>query len=350
MDPEDQSTTAAKSRVSIACLSCRNRHVRCDARQPVCVRCSSDGRKCEYVKSRRGGLSRARLAECRRARNRNGAVAGSPSETSPGSGSPRRGMGQEYQSPGECPLALPTGYIAQSTGSETSDREGTCGTPDSVTDIQFPSVAGDFLVKLYYKHFHKCHPCVLPQHSLQQYYESSPGQESLALLIAVMRFIGSLYACPELTPQLQDKVIEGLQAAKHVAPDPFLAQSHLLYSIALYWSAEKVKAREELDAAIRIALNLGMNRRRFASEHGRGDAILQESFRRTWWQLYCIDAYYAAIKRLPTFPLCEVDSDTELPCEEDEYESGVSRGCRPLETATCWRLPRIASQYPHPRL
>lgn len=325
MDSEDQSTTAAKSRVSIACLSCRNRHVRCDARQPVCVRCSSDGRKCEYVKSRRGGLSRARLADCRRARNRNGAVTGSPSETSPESRSPGRGMGQEHQSSGECPLALPLGYSARSTGSETSDREETYGTPNSITGIQFSSVAGDFLVKLYYKHFHKCHPCVLPQHNLQQYYENTPEQESLALLIAVMRLIGSLYSCPDLTPQLQEKVIEGLQAAQQLAPDPFLVQSHLLYSIALYWGAEKVKAREEIDSAIQIALNLGMNRRQFASEHGRGDPVLQESFRRIWWQLYCIDAYYAAIKRLPTFPLCEVDSDTELPCEEDEYELGVSQ-------------------------
>ncbi|KAI1118340.1 hypothetical protein F5Y14DRAFT_400056 [Nemania sp. NC0429] len=339
MDSEDQSTSAAKSRVSIACLPCRNRHVRCDAQQPVCVRCSSDGRKCEYVKSRRGGLSRARLAECRRARsNRNGAavITGSPSEeTSPESRSPGGGMGHEEQhqhqhqhqsSSGEFPpLAFPPGCSSsRSAESETSGREeDTYGTPNSITDVQFSSVAGDFLVKAYYKHFHKCHPCVLPQHNLQQYHESAPGQQgSLALLIAVMRYIGSLYSCPELTPQLQEKVVEGLQAAKQLAPDPFLVQFHLLYSIALYWSAEKIRARDEIDTAIQLALNLGMNRRRFAGEHGRGDAVLQESFRRVWWQLYCIDAYYAAIKRLPTFPLCEVDSDTELPCEEDEYELG----------------------------
>jgi hypothetical protein len=139
-----------------------------------------------------------------------------------------------------------------------------------------------------------------------------------------MRFIGSLYSCPDLTTQLRDKVTEGFQAARRLPPDPFLAQCHLLYSIALYWSAEKAKAREEIDAAIAIALDLGINRRQFAAEHGRGDAVLQESFRRTWWQIYCIDAYFAAIKRYPTFPLCDVDVDTELPCEEDEYESGVS--------------------------
>ncbi|KAI0532147.1 hypothetical protein GGR58DRAFT_491299 [Xylaria digitata] len=326
MNPEDQSLVAAKAlggRVSVACLPCRNRHVRCDAQQPICIRCSSEGRTCQYVKSRRGGLNRARLAERRRARNGDGAVAGSPSDASAESRSLGQAAGQGYQATGGNSSTLSQGPSARASESETSDLEGECGTPSSITDIQFSTVTSDFLVKLYYKHFHRCHPCALPQHRLQQYYEKTPEQGSLALLVAVMRFIGSLYSFPDLTPQLQDKVTEGFQAAKKLAPDPFLAQCHLLYSIALYWSTEKVKAREEIDAAIGIALNLGMNHCQFASEHGRGDAVLEESFRRTWWQLFCIDAYYAAIKRLPTFSLCEVDTDTDLPCEEDEYESGL---------------------------
>ncbi|KAI3324228.1 hypothetical protein HD806DRAFT_494464 [Xylariaceae sp. AK1471] len=326
MNSEEQSCAAAKAsgnRVSVACLPCRNRHVRCDSQQPTCVRCSSEGRTCQYVKSRRGGLDRARLAERRRARN--GAVTGSPSDTSPESRSPLLGVGQGIRTSDEILSTLPLEHSVWSTEPETSERErtgGTGGTPNSITDIQFSSVASDFLIKLFYKHFHRCHPCALPQHKLQQVYESTLNQGSLTLLIAVMRFIGSLYSCPDLTSQLQDKVVEGFQDAQRLTPDPFLAQCHLLYSIALYWSAEKVKAREEIDAAIGIALNLGMNRCQFATEHGRGDPVLQESFRRTWWQLYCADAYYAAIKRCPTFPLSEVDADTELPCEEDEYESG----------------------------
>ncbi|KAI0813088.1 hypothetical protein GGR55DRAFT_639204 [Xylaria sp. FL0064] len=326
MNPEDQSLATAKAsggRVSVACLPCRGRHVRCDAQQPVCVRCSSEGRTCQYVKSRRGGLNRARLAERRRARHGDGAVDGSPSDTSPESRSPRgRVVGQESRPSSELLSILLHGNSVRSSEPETSDLEGGYGTPDSVTDVQCSSIATDFLIKLYYKHFHRCHPCVLPLRNLQQQYEKSPEQGSLALLVAVMRLVGSLYSHPELTPQLQDKVAEGFQAVKDLAPDPFLAQCHLLYSIALYWSAEKVKARGEIDAAIEIVLKLGMNHREFASEHGYGDAVLQESFRRTWWQVFCIDAYYAAIKRSPTFTLCEVDTDTDLPCEEDEYESG----------------------------
>ncbi|KAH8157907.1 hypothetical protein CIB48_g10340 [Xylaria polymorpha] len=321
MDSEDPSSAATKilgSRVSVACVPCRNRHVRCDAQQPVCVRCSSEGRTCQYVKSRRGGLTRTRLAERRLARTTNGAVTRSPSDASPESGSPG---GQELQAaPDDAFSSVPLGYsLPSTTESDTSHGEETLY---SIADIQFSNIATDFLIKLFYKNFHRCHPCVLPHHRLQQYFDKAPRQESLLLLINIMRFIGSLYSCPDLTPQLQDKVIEGFQATHRLAPDPFLAQCHILYSISLYWCAEKAKAREQIDAAIKIVMNLGMNRCRFASEHGGGDVVLEESLRRTWWLIYCIDAYYAAIQRKPTFPLCEVDVDTELPCEEDEYESG----------------------------
>lgn len=336
MDTEDPSTAAAKSlgsRVSVACLPCRNRHVRCDAQQPVCIRCSSEGRTCQYVKSRRGGLTRTRLAERRQARANNGPVTRSPSTTSPESGSPGRGVGQEYQAPADGFLRSPLEYRVRCT--TESENGHSDETPESIFDIQFTNIETDFLIKSYYKHFHRCHPCVLPQRRFQQHYDRAPEKEILSLLVAVMRFIGSLYSCPEVTSQLQEKVKEGFQAAQRLTPDPFLAQCHILYSISLYWSAEKDRAREQIDAAIKIALDLGMNRSRFASEQGCGDAVLQESFRRTFWQIYCIDAYYAAIKRSPTFPLCEVEADTDLPCEEDEYESGVSRESPFQTTQAC---------------
>ncbi|KAI8631289.1 hypothetical protein F5Y19DRAFT_25811 [Xylariaceae sp. FL1651] len=324
MSPEEQSAAAAKAsacRVSVACLPCRNRHVRCDAQQPICVRCSSEGRTCQYVKSRRGGLDRARLAERRRFRNK--AVAESPSDTSPGSRSPRQASANEDLASTKSHPTSSLDHALWSTESETSDRVRTHGTPISIPDVQLSNVTdGDPLIKSFYKHFNRCHPCVVPQNRLQQLCDSAPGQESLNLLIAVMRFIGSSYSCPDSSPQLQEKVVEGLQAIQRLAPDPFQVQCRLLYSIALFWGGEKTKSRGEIDAAISTALNLGMNRHRFAADHGRGDAVLQESLRRTWWQLYIIDAYYAAIKRSPTFSLCEVDADTELPCEEDEYESG----------------------------
>jgi hypothetical protein len=355
------SSGANGNRVSVACLPCRTRHVRCDAQQPVCMRCTSEGRTCQYVKSRRGGLDRARLAERRRGNfnSNNLAIgeAGSPSNGSISSraeyGPPQRNRipagNSNFSSTITSTVPLENGRSSsvwlmepETTGSSSDSNRAASSTPGSITDIQFSSVESDFLVKLFYKHFHRCHPCALPQPNLHRLYEESSqqgqGQESLTLLVAIMRFIGSMYSRKDLTSQLKDKVIEGFRSIhqpQHPATatnssssslsDSFLVQCHLLYSIALYWSAGKDKAREEIGAAIRIALNLGMHRSQFALHHGRNDPVLEESLRRTWWQLYCIDAYYAAIKRKHTFPLCDVDTDTGLPCEEDEYESGVSQ-------------------------
>ncbi|KAI1827256.1 hypothetical protein F4861DRAFT_399260 [Xylaria intraflava] len=324
MSSENPSAAASASRVSVACLPCRSRHVRCDAQQPICARCSLDGRTCEYVKSRRGGLNRARLAERRQARD--GAVADPPPSATPAPGTQRE-LGRGDQVSPEILSTLALARNAPSADSGTASHELT-GSPDpaSSSDTLFSSITDDRLINLFYKYFHRCHPFVLPRHKFQQFYEERLEQESIALLIAVMRLIGSRYNSSDSrthsTPQLEAEVTERLQAVKDLPPDPFLVQCHLLYSIASYWSADRVRARREIDTAIEIALSLGMNHRQFVAEYGCGDAVLQESLRRTWWQLYCIDAYFAAIKRSPVFPLCEVDVDTELPCEEDEYESG----------------------------
>jgi len=79
-----------------------------------------------------------------------------------------------------------------------------------------------------------------------------------------------------------------------------------------------------MNAATHLALDLGMHDRKFAEQNGNGDAILEESWRRTWWQIYVADAFFAAMARANTFPTCNVNATVELPCEEEDYEAGVS--------------------------
>ncbi|KAK5164328.1 uncharacterized protein LTR77_010023 [Saxophila tyrrhenica] len=40
--------------LTAACQTCRNRHVRCDGRKPICQRCADEGCECLYTVSRRG--------------------------------------------------------------------------------------------------------------------------------------------------------------------------------------------------------------------------------------------------------------------------------------------------------
>lgn len=52
--------------VPLACTECRSRHLKCDAGTPSCSRCVTDGRDCQYIKSRRGWKgSRRRSAQTR---------------------------------------------------------------------------------------------------------------------------------------------------------------------------------------------------------------------------------------------------------------------------------------------
>jgi hypothetical protein len=51
----DESRHAIAPPVKNACLACRAKKARCDGAQPICGQCTSKGRECQYVKSRRGG-------------------------------------------------------------------------------------------------------------------------------------------------------------------------------------------------------------------------------------------------------------------------------------------------------
>ncbi|KLJ06932.1 hypothetical protein EMPG_17585 [Blastomyces silverae] len=90
----------------------------------------------------------------------------------------------------------------------------------------------------------------------------------------------------------------------------------------MHWNDEKPRAREILDVATSLALEIGMNSRQFAYQYGEGNPILEESWRRTWWLLYVVDSLYAGIWRAPAFALWSVSSDVDLPCEEEDFHSG----------------------------
>ncbi|SPO06051.1 related to C6 transcription factor [Cephalotrichum gorgonifer] len=320
----------APPRVSLACVPCRSRHIKCDATRPNCRRCLSEGKECYYEKSRRGGLDRAALAA---RRNRVSGLSGSSAPT----GSP--GSRQEPAAAEELPrpggdvwqLSPPGNENSRSAvgGSTTSSFGGSplYKLPISVhTGSPSPGTPNDPLIELYYEYFHAFHPCVLPRKYLNALLRDPSKQVVLAPLISVLRFIGSIYGRSDQSLQLQLKE-HAIRMTSDAPSDPlaraFLAQARLLLSIALYWFSDREGSRGTMDSAIRTAFELGMFRQEFAAANGGGDPVMEESWRRTWWQIFAVDAYYAAIKRTPRFLAQDVEPNVELPCEEWEYESGV---------------------------
>ncbi|KAI1338952.1 hypothetical protein F5Y15DRAFT_102600 [Xylariaceae sp. FL0016] len=329
MNPTDSAlspTLSAPSRASRACIPCRSRHVKCDGAQPECRRCSSEGKECHYVKSRRGGLDRETLA-IRRAQK--AAASGLQSANV------RMHHGfvpaTRIADPVSCLTSLSYSVTHWSVSPKTDAVIGYVSTLGPSDEGDLSNVAGDPLIDLYYDRFHACHPCVLPRKHLERFWNDEIYRARLKPVILVMRFIGSLYTRPDISSQLGELVSDTIRCSPTHVPDPFMAQCRLLYSLALFWHGDKHRAREEIDAAIRIVFDLEVYRRPFAVEHGHGDAVLEECWRRTWWQICVIDAYYAAIQRASTFPLFDINTDVDLPCEADEFESGAILPSKTLE-------------------
>jgi len=177
-----------------------------------------------------------------------------------------------------------------------------------------PTFRASDLYDLYYEHFHPAHPIALPRASLSE----ASKEKDLTQLHAVLRYIGSVFSSTHSTPSL-------LEAAGHVLisqtppKDGFTVQAFLLFAIALHSQADQDRALQVLDAAIDMALEIGLNRQEFARLHGEGRQCLEESWRRTWWELYVIDGMFAAIHQKETFRLLKVQCDVALPCEELDY-------------------------------
>jgi hypothetical protein len=199
---------------------------------------------------------------------------------------------------------------------------------DSGIDMTTPTAdpsdpVDDQLVSLYYRYFHSAHPCAVPRFAIQRYAVSD--RQAIQPLYAVMKYIGSLHNPLIPSSQLKDHVEAELAVVRTTNHEvsPFAVQAVLLYSIAVYWCDETTKGLDLLEEAIQMALGLGMNRNDFATEHGRNDPILEESWRRTWWQIYITDAHIAGSTHRYPFQTNGIHMDVHLPSEEEEYESGV---------------------------
>ena len=326
------------TRSSLACLLCRSRHLKCDGSRPHCKRCVEDAKQCQYTRSRRGGLDRAALTERRRrleaANRKNQEV---PSAADDDTSDPpiqpsldslgRQRCGSESTPP---QAFGDVGVDHLSNGHGLRDETSSSRSPAAAPQVDIGSgIEDDPLITSYYKNFHKFHPLVLPQKHLTRIHKDPCIRLNLKPLIAILRFIGHIYyssSCEWSTP-LRAHVETCFAEASPT--DPSMVQCRLLYSIVLFWNNHKVDSKREMDAAVRLALDLQMFRQDFAAKFGAQDAVLTECWRRTWWMLYMIDAFYAGTLGTMNLVTLDVHATVDLPCEELEYEQGVSEPTLP---------------------
>ncbi|EEA18932.1 hypothetical protein TMatcc_010518 [Talaromyces marneffei ATCC 18224] len=290
------------TRSSLACLPCRVRHIKCDGNKPSCNGCNEAGKQCDYTRSRRGGLDRKALAER------------------------RKRLATVNSINAQTPASIQTCHtnvnedIFNNSSSLLDAADGTFIAPPLTHIGSIVNIEDDVLVDSYYNNFHKFHPFLLPNKHLLRLYRDSNRQSSLTPLIAAMRFVGHIYSFQQWDMELKNHLEACFCEASPT--DPVMVQSRLIYSIALFWYDYKTEAASQIEAATQLAIDMGMFRREFASEHGAGDPILEECWRRTWWMLYVVEAFYAGTLGTKTFKAMNMEATVDLPCQELEYESG----------------------------
>lgn len=174
------------------------------------------------------------------------------------------------------------------------------------------------LLAAYYVYFHPAHSFLLPK--LQMLELLSTGHFSHLNL--AIQYVGSLYITPARRGA-QEKELQNALAKADIPRDGIMVQAMLLYSIGLHISDHEEQSAQVMQATIDLALELGMDKRDFAIRNGSNSAIMEESIRRTWWEVFVLDGLNAGVNPQYTLRLLGHQSSIDLPCEEREYDSGV---------------------------
>lgn len=318
----------------LACAGCRKRHVKCDAGLPSCARCVAADLECNYTPSRRGYRGPPKRREREKAchadarPSRPSIVDQQPAAFNPWPSQPVSGTSSEPLDSGE-ERQDSIIHDAASLSWDSVDTHDLVTWAESAQlqpfdhEIAHQQREYDQLLDLYYSEFHAAHPILVPKACLCAH----PLSRDLGL---VVRFIGSHF-----TPSVSSESLRCVVAAEIVADSAKSAtrvQSLLLYAIALHARGERDEAQTMLVLSVDMAIDIGLFRDEYATLHGRKQAVVEESLRRTWWELFVVDGMIAALRRKPSFKSNTVLADCYLPCEEVHFDQGVYSH-RPLTLA-----------------
>ncbi len=166
-----------------------------------------------------------------------------------------------------------------------------------------------------YLSFWPSHPFLPPHRCLEEHVSGSGGTS----LIPVINYIGSIYN------RARNDDVQALNPPQQLEDYPqngFTVQALILLAISSHMSNIPTRAQAFLHTATDTALAIGLNRPDFATRQGKGNHALEESWRRTWWELYILDIMFAGLNQTSNIRLKDVHSDVLLPCEEGMYHNG----------------------------
>ena len=314
---ESLKDTSDRGTISPACTACRERHLKCDGAQPICSRCMNTSQDCQYVQSRRGRRPpRIKSQASLRAPSLQSATSDSKKET------------LDFSEPAPRRKDRPTGITIETS----QDSNHSLGSSEENKDMALTNRrfqnrspgsssphehSSSKLRELYYTYFNDAHPILVPQTYFNSISKSLPISIS-----SVIDYIGACYS----SSVDQNKLRETLESTVFSASrerNGHTVQALVLLAIAQHSTDLADQACQTLDSAIDLALELGMNKNLYRCDCCNDNAILRESWHRTWWELYITDGILAAVHMKPSFRLHSQSADVPLPCEESVYKAGL---------------------------
>ncbi|KAI8654008.1 Zn(2)-C6 fungal-type domain-containing protein [Fusarium sp. Ph1] len=299
---------------ALACTECRRKHVKCDAGSPQCMRCQTQGLRCRYEPSRRG-LKRRKLHHF---------ASRSPGDLSTAEASTDSTLRAGRREPEQIvwdsanPHSALTDFQPSVDGNEYSWSEPSLGecllqSVQTAGDEAEPVEDDTLLINLFYTNFFRAHPFLVPRalYTSQNY----PPYMKLAIHLIGCHYSGTI--CSETMQGMADDALK--KAWDRGERNFVLVQALLLFSMILHARCVYDRSRSSLSEAISLALDLNMHRKSFSVANSVGSPVVEESIRRTWWELYITDGFIAALDHKPNFRCNSVKSDMPLPCEEFLY-------------------------------
>ncbi|KAL4789123.1 hypothetical protein BDV19DRAFT_374603 [Aspergillus venezuelensis] len=255
----------------VACLNCREKHLKCDGVRGGCGRCQSLHLPCHFIPSRRGRKSQRAVA------NRS---CSSPSSPMPLFHSTTYPL--DLQQPG------------QSSSVSGQDQS-----------LQ--------LISLFYLHFHQAHPFLPPMEVLLQ---SNPP----SYLLDVIQSTSLHYLRSHI---FQDNTGDLLFAVQSADARVEKAQALLLLAIVQHGKQQPHEAQSCLGQALECALEIGLHRREASDTLSVDAPLMAESLRRTWWEIFVVDVLLATVQvdGYLQFKMVETPQ-VPLPCAPEEYQPG----------------------------
>ena len=326
-----QSAADANQRasVAVACVPCRSRHLKCDG-GVRCSRCRADGVDCTYISLRRGWKGKRK----NKPEDQISPVAmnGVQAPQAPISNGHIVSNGTMVAANGQ--LSSPNSYYngeapVMNQLSPTNDL-GVRTMPPPTTPQQlnlngtqrlnrFGQLGPETAIQAFYHYFYNSHPFCLPESRLLDVF----NHRKAPLLEYAVQYLGSSYLAAIPTDMYKEALNRNINSGNY-ARDGWSVQALLLFAIGLHANNEVPRAGQVFAIAQDLTLEVGLNRMEYALIHGESDPQLEESWRRTWWSMYTANGMLCAVNPGVQFKLKDILTDVPLPCENDQYLSGVS--------------------------